>query len=176
MYFDLLKKILRLFCGVVLFALAVTIMIKANMGLSPWDVFHQGLSVKLGITFGKAAILVGLGIVIVNAILGERIGWGTIISMYFIGRLVDIFMPFEIIPQSDSLVSGMVMLTIGMILLGFGSYFYLSAGLGSGPREGLMIALIKRTNKSVGIIRTVLEISALGVGMMFGGTVGIGTV
>jgi len=175
MYFDIFRKALRLFCGIALFALAVTIMIKANMGLSPWDVFHQGLSMKLNITFGKASILVGLGIVIVNAILGERIGWGTICSMYFVGRGVDILMPLEVIPQGTSILSGLVMLSVGMILLGFGSYFYLSAGLGSGPREGLMIALIKRTNKSVVAIRTILEVSALALGLVFGGNVGIGT-
>jgi len=175
MYNTLLFKVLRLFLGLFLFGVAVTLMIKSNLGLAPWDVFHQGLSMKLDITFGKASIIVGFILVVINAMLGEKMGWGTLSNMYFIGIFIDIVLPLDVIPHGNSLLAGIVMLTAGMFLIGFGSYFYMSAGLGSRPRDGLMVALIKRFDKSIFTIRSLIEVGVLIIGLSLGGSVGIGT-
>ena len=150
--------------------------INANLGLAPWDVFHKGLSETLGITMGQASIAVGFVIVILAFFLGERIGWGTVFNMYFIGVFIDILMLNNLIPTFDSFVLSLAMMLSGMFVIGCATVAYIGAELGSGPRDGLMIALTKRTHKSVRFIRNIIEISALSVGYLLGGTLGIGTV
>lgn len=150
--------------------------INADLGLSPWDVFHQGISRLTGITMGQASIFVGLILVIIDAFLGERLGWGTLCNMLFIGLFMDILMLNHMIPIFESTIPSVIMMLLGMVVIGIGSYFYIGAALGSGPRDGLMIALTKRTHKSVRFIRNSIELSALIVGYLLGGYVGTGTI
>ena len=168
-----MKRILyllaRLFAGFILYGLAIVVMLNAKIGLSPWDVFHQGISLKTGITMGQASITVGLVIVILDAILGEGVGWGTVLNMIFIGVFLDIIKAMNIVPVADNLFMGIIMMSIATVL-------YLGAGLGSGPRDGLMLALNKKTSKPVGVLRTCIELTALVCGWFLGGNVGIGTV
>ncbi len=168
--------LVRLFAGFILYGLAIVVMVNAEVGLSPWDVFHQGVSMKTGITMGQASIMVGLIIVILDAILGEGVGWGTVLNMIFIGVFLDIIKATNIVPVADNLFMGLIMMVIGIILSAVATVLYLGAGLGSGPRDGLMLALNKKLSKPVGIIRTFIEVSALVIGWFLGGKVGIGTV
>lgn len=168
--------LVRLFAGFILYGLAIVVMVNAEVGLSPWDVFHQGVSMKTGITMGQASIIVGLIIVILDAILGEGVGWGTVLNMIFIGVFLDIIKAMNIVPVADNLFMGLIMMVIGIILSAVATVLYLGAGLGSGPRDGLMLALNKKLSKPVGIIRTFIEVSALVSGWFLGGKVGIGTV
>lgn len=168
--------LVRLFAGFILYGLAIVVMVNAEVGLSPWDVFHQGVSMKTGITMGQASIIVGLIIVILDAILGEGVGWGTVLNMIFIGVFLDIIKAMNIVPVADNLFMGLIMMVIGIILSAVATVLYLGAGLGSGPRDGLMLALNKKLSKPVGIIRTFIELSALVSGWFLGGKVGIGTV
>lgn len=172
---SLIKRILRLFAGLFLYAVGIVMTINANIGLSPWDVFHQGLSKNVHITMGQASISMGLLIVVINSILGERIGWGTISNMLFIGIFMDILMLNNIIPVFENIILKICMMFIGMFVVGTASFLYIGTGFGSGPRDGLMIALTKKTGKSVRFIRNCIEISVLAVGAMLGGTLGIGT-
>lgn len=172
---QILYRIGRLFIGLILYSFGIVLTINANLGLSPWDVFHQGIAHITGITMGQASIGVGIALVIIDAIFGERLGWGTLCNMLFIGIFMDILMLNHLIPMSLSVTSGVFMMLIGMIVIGFATYFYLGAGFGSGPRDGLMVAITKKTKKSVGFVRNFIEISALGVGFLLGGFVGIGT-
>ncbi|SHH90140.1 Uncharacterized membrane protein YczE [Desulfosporosinus lacus DSM 15449] len=149
--------------------------INANLGLSPWDVFHQGITYLTGITMGQASIGVGIILVMLNAVLGESLGWGSLCNMLFIGLFMDLIMLNHFIPLSNGIFSGLIMMFLGMFIIGLASYFYISAGLGSGPRDGLMIALTKKTDRSVRFIRNSIEISALFVGYLLGGFVGAGT-
>lgn len=151
-------------------------MINASLGLSPWDVLHQGLSQKIGITMGTASICVGALVVMLDAILGENIGWGTVLNMTFIGVFMDLITFSNLIPISNSFIAGVIMLILGMAFMGFGTVLYMGCGLGSGPRDGLMVAIQKRTKKPVKLIRGTIEIGALVVGYILGGKVGIGTV
>ena len=171
-----LKLNLRLLIGFIIYGFATVFMLNANMGLGPWDVFHQGLSFQTGITIGTASIIIGIIIVILDAILGERIGWGTLTNMVLIGVFIDIINYLDFVPKATGYIDGMILLFIGIVLTATATVVYLGAGLGSGPRDGLMIAIHKRCNKSVKFIRTSIEIGALIVGYFLGGSFGIGTV
>lgn len=168
-------RILKLFLGLFLYALGIVMTINANLGLSPWDVFHQGLSKNINITMGQASITMGVLIVIINSILGEKIGWGTLSNMLFIGIFMDVLMLNNLIPTFENVLLKIIMMLAGMFIIGTASFLYISVGLGSGPRDGLMIALTKRTGKSVRLIRNCIEITVLIIGFALGGTVGIGT-
>ena len=169
-------KLSRLFIGLFLYAVGIVMTINANLGLAPWDVFHKGLSKTLGITMGQASIAVGFIILIIAFSLGEKIGWGTVFNMYFIGVFIDILMLNNLVPMFDSYILRLAMMLGGMFVIGCATVAYIGAELGSGPRDGLMIALTKRTNKSVRFIRNTIEVCALSIGYLLGGTIGIGTV
>jgi uncharacterized membrane protein YczE len=172
----IIMRVARLFLGLFLFATGIVMTINANLGLSPWDVYHQGLSKNIHITMGQASISMGFIIVLLNYLQGERIGWGTICNMLFVGIFMDILMLNNVIPVFNNITLKLIMLIGGMFVIGFASFLYLGSGFGSGPRDGLMIALSKRTKKPIGIIRNFIEITVLIVGFFLGGTVGVGTV
>lgn len=168
-------RIIKLFFGLFLYATGIVLTINANIGLSPWDVFHQGLSNTIGITMGQASIIGGFTIIIYNAFAGEKIGWGTVSNMIFIGIFVDILMLNRLIPTFHNIILQVIMMCLGMLVIGAATYFYISVGLGSGPRDGLMIALTKKTNRSVRFIRSCIEITVVVLGFLLGGSFGIGT-
>lgn len=171
-----IKVIIRLLLGFLVYGLAIVVMIHANIGLSPWDVFHQGISLKTGLSMGQISISVGIIIIIIDAFLGEGIGWATIGNVLLIGTFLDMFEAMNIIPYANNLLSGIIMMLIGIFLAAIATVLYLKPALGSGPRDGLMLAFNKLTSKPVGLIRTIIEISALIAGWLLGGSVGIGTI
>ncbi|HSH35569.1 hypothetical protein [Schnuerera sp.] len=171
----IVRALLKLFAGYFVCAIGIVMTINANLGLAPWDVFHQGLSNLIGITIGRAHILAGISIIILNSIFGEKIGWGTIFNMIFIGIFIDFLMLNHLIPVFNNFIISLIMMLLGLLVLGFGCYLYISVGWGSGPRDGLMIALVKKTNKSVRFIKNTQEIIAVIIGYILGGYVGIGT-
>lgn len=170
-----LIRITRLFAGLLCYAVGIVMTINAALGLAPWDVFHQGLSKTLGITMGQASIGVGFILIIVDSLLGERLGWGTVGNMFFIGYFMDILMLNHLVPVFEGWIPRLFMLILGMFVIGIASIFYIGAGLGSGPRDGLMVALTKKTGKSVRFIRNAIEISVLTAGYLLGGFIGLGT-
>ncbi|MGL5328667.1 MAG: YczE/YyaS/YitT family protein [Peptostreptococcaceae bacterium] len=170
------KKMGRLILGFVMCSFAIAFMINANLGLSPWDVLHEGIANKLGITMGMSTIVVGSFVVLIDIILGENIGWATVLNMILVGIFLDVILLTGMVPIASHLVSGIIMLCVGMLFMAVGMVLYIGCGLGSGPRDGMMIALQKRINKPVILIRGVMEIGALAVGYLLGGTAGIGTV
>ncbi len=172
---EMLKRIIRLFVGLFIMGFSASMMIKANLGLSPFGVLHSGIAETFDTTFGKACIMVGLVFIFTSCFFGEKIGWGSLLNMYFVGVFIDIILNWGIIPECTTVLSGFLMLSCGMFLLGISSYLYLSAGLGSGPRDGLMVMLMKRTGKPVFLIKGIIECSALVLGYFMGGKVGIGT-
>ena len=172
---NIIIKIPRLLIGYFLYALGIVMTINAQQGLGPWGVLHQGLSLQFNITFGIAVIIVGAVIVILDFILGERVGWGTIGNVIFIGTFIDLITNINLIPVFESTIISYLMMIAGMFTISLAAYFYLSTQLGAGPRDGLMIALTKRTNKPVGLIRSLIELCALIAGYFLGGSVGWGT-
>ncbi len=174
-YTIIFKRLIRLFLGLFLYAIGIVMTINANLGLAPWDVFHQGISLNTGITIGQASIFVGIIIVILNILLKERMGWGTLLNMFFIGFFMDVLMINNLIPVFQNTILRIMMMCMGMFIIGTASYFYIGVGLGAGPRDGLMVALTKKTKKSVRFIRNSIEIFALFTGYLLGGFFGIGT-
>jgi len=170
-----INKIPRLILGYVLYALGVVFNIKAGLGLSPWNVFNEGLNKMIGITIGQSIIVVGFIIVIVTSFFKEKIGIGTLGNMICIGLFTDLFLELNIIPTFDIVILKVMMIMLGLFTIGVASYFYLSAELGSGPRDGLMVLLAKRTRFSVRTIRSSIEIVVLIMGYFMGGTLGVGT-
>lgn len=175
-----MKKIVftlaRLLLGLWVCSMGIVFMINARLGLAPWDVLHEGLSKNLGITMGQANRMVGFTILGANFFLKEFIGWGTLLNMLLIGFFVDVLMINNLIPVSTNLFTGILMLLSGMVMMSFGIYLYMGSGIGSGARDGMMSAIVKRTGKPVKIVRGMLELSALTLGYFLGGTIGIGTV
>jgi uncharacterized membrane protein YczE len=150
--------------------------VHANLGLSPWDVFHQGAAARLGITFGMASIVTAAVIVAAAAALRERVGVGTLANMTLIGTFVDFLMFGKWVPEARAFVPGLGMMAGGLLVIGFASFFYMGAGYGAGPRDSLMVVLARRTGRPVGLCRAVVEGTALLCGWLLGGRAGVGTV
>ena len=170
------KRYFKLILGLFLFAVGTVITINANLGYSPWDVFHQGLGNIFGIKIGTANVLVGVSIVVIEMLRGIKPGIGTILNMLLIGVFMNIIMSIDIMPTFSNIYIRILTIPIGMIIIGLGSYFYIGAGFGAGPRDGLMLFLIRKTNKSVRFIRNSIEITVLIIGYILRGPVGVGTV
>ncbi|WP_236895073.1 YczE/YyaS/YitT family protein [Clostridium beijerinckii] len=171
----LLALIIRMTFGFLLCALGTVLALNSNLGLSPWDVFHQGLTNVTSLTIGQASIMVGIIIVAITSILGLKVGMGTIANMIVIGCFIDLIIHSKIIPVCDNIYTGIIMLIGSLFVTALGSYLYIGCEMGCGPRDGLMIALVKRTGKPIGIIRLFIEAGALIIGWILGGFVGIGT-
>lgn len=169
------KQIARVVFGLFLFALGIVMTVNANLGVSPWDVFHQGLSKTFGITLGRANIITGLFIIGLDVALGQTIGWATIMNMLLIGTFIDILMLNNLVPVFDSFVPSLIMLLLGVLIEGYGCFIYISGGMGAGPRDGLMVVLTRRTGKSVRVIKSAIEVIVVTVGIILGGKFGIGT-
>jgi len=172
-YRSLWARWAQLGIGLFMYGLALALMIQSGLGLGPWDAFHVGLHLTTGITIGMASILVGLIIVVGLLLMGIRPGLGTLANMVFIGVFVDLLLP--VLPQPEGWVLPAVYFLAGIVLCGFATGLYIGAGLGKGPRDGLMIGISERTGWPVRRVRTLIEISVLAGGWLMGGTVGIWT-
>lgn len=173
---NMVKRYIKLILGLFLVAAGMVIIINADLGYSPWDVFHQGLSNIFGIKIGTANILVGVVIIVAGMIMGEMPGVGTILNMFLIGGFMNVLMDLQLLPIFSNTVVRLLTIPVGMIVIGFGSYSYISAGFGTGPRDGLMVLLMDKTGRSVRFIRNSIEITVLVIGFFLGGPVWIGTV
>ncbi len=162
--------------GLVLYALGIVATVKANVGYAPWEVFHVGLGDAIGISLGAASIIAGLVIVIVVTALGEKLGLGTLGSMVLTGVFIDIIVVMNIIPEAGGFAAGIAMLIAGMFTIALGSYFYMKAAFGAGPRDNLMVVLTRKTKIPVGLCRLLVELLVTLIGWLLGGMVGVGTV
>jgi len=172
------EKLARCITGLAFFGFGITLFLRANLGLAPWDIFHKGLSEKFGISIGLVIQGVGLLLLVLWIPLRQRPGVGTILNAVEIGLVVNLTKP--LIGEPDQLVIRALMVIAGVLVVGIGSALYLGAGLGSGPRDGLMLGLSKRSiagrQISIRVARTAVELTVMVAGIFLGGTVGIGTV
>ena len=162
--------------GLILYAFGIIISIKANIGYAPWEVFHVGLANTTGMSLGFATIIVGILIVVIVTLAGEKLGFGTIASMLLTGIFIDIILLINFIPLANNLITGIVMLIMGLFFISIGTYFYIKSAFGVGPRDNLMVVLARKVKIPVGVWRCIIELTVLVIGWFLGGMVGIGTV
>jgi uncharacterized membrane protein YczE len=165
-------RVARCTGGLVLFGLGISLMVRAGLGVPPWDVFHQGVSELTGLPMGTVIILTGVAILVAWIPLHQRVGVGTVLNAVVIGLTVDVALP--LLPEAPGVLVGAAFLAGGLAAVAIGSGLYIGAGLGAGPRDGLMLGLAQR-GLSLRTARTGLEVGVLLVGWALGGTVGIGT-
>jgi uncharacterized membrane protein YczE len=164
--------------GLFLFAFAIVLILESELGLSPWDVLNQGLSEHTPLSFGMANVAVGLTVLGIAWALGGKPGWGTVANAVLVGTFIQGLTGIDALSSlsDDSLAVRIPLLLGGIALIGPASAFYIGADLGAGPRDTLMLVGARRTGFRIGIVRACLELTALVIGIVLGGTFGIGTV
>lgn len=170
---SVLQVMPRLLSGLALCGVAVAMLVRSDLGLGPWDVLHQGLAVVTGISIGVASILVGFLVLVLWFPLRERPGVGTITNIVTIGLVIDATLAVTTAPSATWV--RWVLLALSTPLFSVGVALYIGAGVGSGPRDGLMTGL-NRLEVPIAVARTGIELTALWLGWALGGTVGVGTV
>ncbi|WP_327652103.1 hypothetical protein [Micromonospora aurantiaca] len=169
------RRLTQLYAGLVLYGVSMALMIRSELGLDPWDVFHQGLARQTGLSFGTVTIAVGALVLLLWIPLRQRPGLGTVSNVVVIGLVVDATL--TVLPPGEGMPARVALLVAGIVANGAATGLYLGAGLRPGPRDGLMTGFVARHPRfSVRLVRTVIEITVLALGWLLGGTVGLGTV
>ena len=166
-------RIARCVAGLFVCGLGIALIVAADIGLAPWDVLHDGLSERAGMPIGSATIVVGFALLLVWIPLRVRPGWGTFLNAIEIGLVVDLILPR--LPEPDAVPLQLAMMVSGVAAFGAGTGLYIGAGLGPGPRDGLMTGLSARTGRSLRLVRTIIELTVFAGGWALGGEPGIGT-
>ncbi len=166
-------RLLRLYAGLVGFGVSLAMMVRAQLGLGPWDVLHQGLARHLGLQIGWVVIVVSALVLLAWIPLRQRPGWGTLSNLIVVGLIVNAAL--DVIPVVDHLPVRVSLLAAGILLNAGATGLYIGAGLGPGPRDGLMTGLAAKGH-SLRLVRTGIELSVLVLGYVLGGSVGLGTV
>jgi uncharacterized membrane protein YczE len=162
-----------LLVGLMGYGFSMAVMVRAGLGLDPWDVFHQGLAGRTGMTIGIASAVVGVAVLLAWIPLRNRPGIGTVANVVVIAVTVDAAL--AVLPTPTGLPVRIAMMLGAVLLNAISTVLYIGAGLGPGPRDGLMTGLVARTGLSVRLVRTSIEATVLAVGWLLGGTVGVGT-
>lgn len=171
----LTRRLFQLYIGLVLYGVSMALMIESTLGLDPWDVFHQGLSRKTGLSIGLVTIVVGAVVLLLWIPLRQRPGLGTVSNVVVIGLAVDAAL--AVLPTVGPLAGRIGFLAAGILLNGMATGLYIGARFGPGPRDGLMTGYVAlRPGRSIRLVRTVIEVTVLTVGWLLGGKVGVGTV
>lgn len=170
---NLRRRLVQLIVGLVLFGVGIAMMLQSGLGLTPWDVLHQGLAEQFGLTVGIWSILISVLVLLLWLPLRERYGLGTLLNALIIGVVIDL--AAAVIPEPSSVWLDVILVTGGILMIGLASGMYIGANLGPGPRDGLMTAVARR-GLSIRATRWGLEIVVLVIGILMGGTFGVGTV
>ncbi len=168
------RRLVQLFVGLTLYGVSMAMMLRAGLGLDPWDVFHYGVATHLPLSFGTVVIIVGALVLLLWIPLRQWPGLGTVANVFVIGLATDAAL--AVLTAPTSLPLRVVLLGAGIVLNGLAGALYIGSQFGPGPRDGLMTGLVRRTGRSLRLVRTSLELTVLAVGFALGGTVGIGTI
>ncbi|MDG4840608.1 hypothetical protein O7631_29125 [Micromonospora sp. WMMD967] len=169
------RRLVQLYLGLGLYGVSMALMVRSDLGLDPWDVFHQGLSELTGLSFGTVTIGVGALVLLLWIPLRQRPGLGTVSNVVVIGLVVDATL--AVLPSGGPLSVQIALLVTGIVANGAATGMYLGARLGPGPRDGLMTGFVaRRPGWSIRLVRTAIEVTVLALGWLLGGTVGLGTV
>ncbi len=163
----------QLLAGLFTFGVAVSLLIRSNLGLGPWDAFHVGLHNLTGMSIGTASIAAGLAVVLISLFIEVRPGIGTLLNMVLIGVFIDVMLPWT--PPASGWLAGLGYYAAGVGLCGLATGMYIAAGFGKGPRDGLMVGIHRKTGWNIRRVRTLLEMAVLAMGWLMGGAIGVGT-
>jgi uncharacterized membrane protein YczE len=170
----LTRRLFQLFVGLAMYGMSLAMFIRAGLGLDPWDVFHQGVAGRAGLSIGVVVIIVSFLVLLLWIPLRQWPGFGTLCNAVLVGVFADIGL--ALIPAFPHLGAQVGMLAGAVLLNGIASACYIGARFGPGARDGLMTGLARRTGWSVRLSRTLIEVVVLAVGWFLGGSVGVGTV
>ena len=168
-----LRKLLQVFLGTTLIGTGVALNFSSQLGLGPWGVFHEGISLNTTLSFGSAIIATGVFVTLLWIPLKQRPGIATFVDIFWIGTVADLVIDLDLDPES--LLLKWIFVFIGIICIGSGTAIYVGADMGSGPRDGVMVGLESKGLK-IGMARNIIEVTALALGWLLGGTVGLSSV
>jgi len=168
------RRLIQLLLGLSLYGASMGLMVRAGLGLDPWDVFHQGLAGRVGLSIGLVVNIVGAAVLLLWIPLRQWPGIGTIANVLVIGTAMDLSL--LALPDLHGLPLRGAGLALAVVANGVAGALYIGAGLGPGPRDGLMTGLARRTGWPIRRVRTGIELTVLAAGWLLGGTVGVGTV
>ena len=168
------RRITQLLVGLVLYGFAISMMVRAGIGVSPWDVLSQGITKQTGIPFGWVTNIVGALVLLLWIPIRQKPGIGTILNVLLVGTSAQLGL--MVLPALHSLALQVLLFAGGLSLLAVATGLYIGAGFGPGPRDGLMTGAHKRFGWPIWIVRTAIELTVLGIGWLLGGDVGVGTI
>jgi uncharacterized membrane protein YczE len=169
-----MRRLIQLHLGLCLFGFALALMVRATLGLDPWNVFQQGLTGLTGLTLGQVSIAIGVVVMLAWIPLRQKPGYGTLANIFVIGLTVDASL--AVLPVFEGLWLRAPLMAAGVVLNAVGCAAYIGAGMGPGPRDGLMTGLHQRLGWSIRVSRLSIEATVLAAGWLLGGVVGVGTV
>jgi uncharacterized membrane protein YczE len=170
------RRTAQLLGGLVLYALSIAMLVHPALGSMPWDVLSQGISRRIGWSFGTVVLATSVLVLLAWWPLRQRPGLGTVANVLVIGLLVDPALALlDLLPDPLPIGARIALVVGGIALNGLASGLYIGARLGPGPRDGLMTGIVGRTGWRVGRVRAVIEVTVVAVGWLLGGTVGLGT-
>ena len=167
------RRLAKLLVGLFLFGIGMSLMVRANLGLAPWDVLAQGLARATGWSFGTVVVVVGAGVLLLWWPLRQMPGLGTVLNTLLIGPSAEIGL--WLLPDVHVLWQQVLAFAAGLVLLALATGLYIGARFGAGPRDGLMTGLARRTGRSLRLVRSLIEVVVLVIGLALGGTAGLGT-
>ncbi|MGX1777134.1 membrane protein YczE [Nocardia brasiliensis] len=170
----LIRRLVALYVGLWLYGFSMAVMVRAGLGLDPWDVFHQGVAAHVPLSFGAVTAITGIAVLLAWIPLRQRPGLGTVSNVVVIAVSVDVGL--WLLPAWEAIPARVVAMGAAVVLNAIATVLYIGAGMGPGPRDGLMTGLVRRTGVSVWVVRTSIEVTVLSIGWILGGSVGIGTV
>lgn len=169
-----MRRLVQLYVGLVLYGASAAFMVRAGLGLDPWDVFHQGVAERTGLSIGTVSVLVGAFVLVLWWPLRQRPGLGTVSNVVVIGTSMDATL--WLVPHLEAMAVRVPLMAGAVVLNGAATGMYISARFGPGPRDGLMTGLHRVTGRSIRLMRTCVEVTVLATGFALGGSVGVGTV
>ncbi|WKZ37513.1 MAG: hypothetical protein QY332_06150 [Anaerolineales bacterium] len=168
------RDFIRIQFGFILFGLAITLMIRGNIGTSAWAVLEVALAYKIGVSVGTMTVIMGFLVLTSAVLMREKMGWGTLANILSIGPWVDLWL--SLIPSvTENLPLQVGMLLFAIFLMGLGSAIYIGVDAGAGPRDSLMLAIKRTTGISIRAARAMIEVTVVTIGWLLGGPLGIGT-
>ncbi|KES05232.1 membrane protein [Streptomyces toyocaensis] len=169
----LARRLSQLYAGLALYGASSALLVRSGLGLEPWNVLHQGLSERTGLSMGVVLTITGALVLLLWIPLRQRPGLGTISNVLVIGAAMEATL--AVVPDVDAMAVRVPLTAAGVVLNGAATGLYIAARFGPGPRDGLMTGLNRRTGVSVRLVRTAIEITVVVTGFVLGGTVGVGT-